>query len=198
MKNVVVLLSGGLDSTTMLWLALAQGHKPITLSVDYGQRAAETERRMAAAAAGSRGLQHKHLAVPLVATVTRSALTTGGDLSLPADTVVPGRNALLLSLGAGLAQSVGAESVQIGCNLTDSMHYPDCHQEFIDCMDRALSRAYRISVEAPLLQYNKAEVVRLAIKLGVPLEATSSCYRGTACGECAACRIRMDAIAEVI
>ena len=193
---VVVLLSGGLDSVTVLWQAVKQGHTVIALSVDYGQRAAETERRKAAAAAASVGVEHLHLAVPLVATVTRSALTSSGDVSIPADTVVPGRNALLLSVAAGLAQSRGATSVLIGCNKTDATHYADCRQEFLAGMGHALDYAYGVSVDAPLLWSTKADVVRLARSLGVPIDSTSSCYNGTACGECVACVVREAALLQ--
>lgn len=192
--TTVVLLSGGLDSTTVLWWSIQQGETPIALSVDYGQRAAETERRLAASIAHSQGVKHIHLAVPLVATVTRSALTATGDVAVPADTVVPGRNALLIALGAGLAQSIGANSVQIGCNLTDATHYPDCRHEFILRMDQAMKEAYNVNVLAPLLAMDKAQVVRWARVLGVPIATTSSCYRGTSCGECVACLVREAAI----
>lgn len=183
--NSVVLLSGGIDSTVCLWMARALG--PVTaLCVDYGQIAAESERRRAAMLAEMVQASFRHVAIPGLGAVLASALTGAGDVEKTAQTVVPGRNAILLSIAAGLAQSIGADTVWIGCNRTDADNYRDCREYFLRGMNDALE-AYGVKVLRPLVGLTKAEVIREARRLIVPLGATSSCYLGTACGKCAAC-----------
>ena len=185
---ILVLLSGGLDSTVCMWLARKRG-PVVVLNVDYGQRAAQTERRMSAALAGRIGASYRYLDLtPLGSTLT-SALTGDGD-----DVVVPGRNAILLSLGAGLARSVGASEVWIGCNASDSALFPDCRPEFLGGMSQALHTAYGVTVEAPLLYLTKAQVVGMARVLGVPMHAITTCYNGTNCGKCHACQVLAQAL----
>lgn len=191
----LVLLSGGLDSTTVLWQA-ARKSKAVALFVDYGQRAAEAERRVSSEMAAQVWTEFVHVRLPDVARLASSALTGNGSMQVAANTVVPGRNALLLSIGAMVAQSCGIEQVLIGCNATDEANYPDCRVNFIEQISSAFAHAYGVSCEAPLLRLSKSEVVRLARSLGVPIERTSSCYRGTACGECVACVVRKLAIEE--
>ena len=190
----VVLLSGGLDSTVCLWLAAAQGNV-VALSVDYGQRAAESERRHSADLAGRVGAAHRHLAIPAFGRLAESALTTGGDLAYAPSTVVPGRNAVLLSLAATLSP----DEIWIGCNGGDSLVYADCRPEFLVAAQAVirLGACTGTTIRAPLLGMTKADVLRHALNLGVPVAATSNCYAGTGCKVCAACKVRAAAFAEV-
>ena len=184
MKSVV-LLSGGVDSTVCLWMA--RQHGPVTaLCVNYGQVAAESERRRAAMLADMAKASFRHVAMPGLHTVLASALTTGGDATKPITTVVPGRNAILLSVAAGVAMSSGADTVWIGCNRTDSDNYRDCREYFLRTMNDALD-VYGVKVRRPLVGMTKRQVIVEAQRLLVPLSATSSCYLGTNCGTCAAC-----------
>ena len=193
MKSVV-LLSGGIDSTVCLWMARAQG--PVTaLCVDYGQVAAESERRRAAMLADAVKASFRHVAIPGLGAVLASSLTGGGDVAQAAQTVVPGRNAILLSIAAGVAQSINADTVWIGCNRTDEDNYRDCREYFLREMQDALE-VYGVKIRRPLVGMTKAQVVREAQRLLVPLAATSSCYLGTACGKCAACLTTAAAMAD--
>jgi len=185
----VVLLSGGLDSTTVLYQAARSG-PTLALFVDYGQRASETERRVSADMASRVWAEFVHIRVPDIARLARSTLTGTGPVDIPQNTVVPGRNALLLSLGAALANSRGIDEVLIGCNQSDALHYRDCHQDFVKSIGTSLDYAYGVRCRAPLVNLDKVNVVRLAREFGVPVEQTSSCYLGTACGKCAACIVR--------
>lgn len=184
MKSVV-LLSGGIDSTVCLWMARTLG--PVTaLCVDYGQVAAESERRRAAMLADMAQASFRHVAIPGLGAVLASALTGAGDVAQTAQTVVPGRNAILLSIASGLAQSIGADTVWIGCNRTDADNYRDCREYFLREMQDALE-CYGVKVRRPLVGMTKTQVITEARRLLVPLAACSSCYLGTNCGTCAAC-----------
>jgi len=214
----VVLLSGGLDSVTVAaWLA-RRGHPLVALTVDYGQRhraELEAARRLA------RHLEvreHVLLRVDLRA-VGGSALTA--DLPVPKAgeplapvspdipvTYVPARNLLFLSLAVGLAEARGARDVGIGVNALDWSGYPDCRPEFLEAFQRAAAAGTRpgvqaepVRIHAPLLHMRKAEILALARELGVPVEATLSCYDpgpdGSPCGLCDACRLRARAEAEL-
>lgn len=184
MKSVV-LLSGGIDSAVCLWLARAEG--PVTaLNVNYGQVAAESERRRSAMLADGVKASFRHVAIPGLGAALASALTGVGDVAQTVQTVVPGRNAILLSIAAGVAQSLGAESVWIGCNRTDAENYRDCREYFLRGMQDALD-CYGVKVRRPLVGMTKAQVIAEARRLLVPLSACSSCYLGTNCGKCAAC-----------
>lgn len=190
--NDVVLLSGGLDSTLCLYLARLRG-PVLALNVDYGQLAAVSEDRLSKMFAHGIGVSYRHMAIPQIGAVVRSALLGVGDTTSAAETVVPGRNAALLSLAAGVAVSVGAKRVWIGCNAGDAEHYPDCRPQFLAMLGSALEAAYGVSIEAPLLGSSKADVVRRARAIGVPVAATSSCYHGSNCGKCHACKVRKEA-----
>ena len=190
----VVLCSGGIDSATILW-ALTPA-RSVALSVDYGQKAAESERRATSALASRKGMEHLHLAVPLIGAQLRSSLTDAGSVQVPQETVVPGRNALLISLAVGIAASRGLTQVLIGCNATDADVYPDCRRGFISGLDAAYRAAYGVAVQAPLLDLSKVEVVQLARQAGLPINETTSCYLGSACGSCHACVGRRKALED--
>lgn len=187
--NDIVLLTGGIDSTLCLWKAQLRG-PVLALNVDYGQLAAETERATSAHFAAQCGIGFRHLQIAGVRDVLRSALTGHGDVSTPQQTVVPGRNAMLLSIAAGLAVSVGAKRVWIGCNADDAEVYADCRLSFLDAMHSLLMQTYGVGIERPLVEMTKADVVSAARALRIPLEHTSSCYTGNACGVCSACKLR--------
>ena len=210
----VVLLSGGLDSATALWWAKSKGRRLAALSVDYGQRHAR-ELDSAARLAEAAGARHQvlHLDLPWL---KASSLVDGGkalpDVPLSRigrggipSTYVPGRNTILLSLAASYAEASGARSIVVGANVLDYSGYPDCRPEFNRAFERVArlgTRAgvegRRLGIEAPLIRLDKAAIVRLALRLGVPLGLTWSCYRGgrRPCGRCDSCKLRAKGFAE--
>ena len=205
-RRAVVLLSGGLDSATVLAIAQAQGFTCHALSVRYGQRhAAELDaaRRVAAAL---RAAEHRIMSVDL-ASIGGSALTDGRidvpeipSVGIPI-TYVPARNTLFLALALGWAEVLGAEDLFVGVNAVDYSGYPDCRPEFIAAFERVARLATkagveggRLTIHAPLVHMSKAEIVRAGVALGVDFGITVSCYQadaqGRACGRCDSCRLR--------
>ena len=206
MAKTVILLSGGLDSATVLALARAQGLTCYTLSFDYGQRhRAELE----AAVRISRHLgafEHREMEIPIGA-LGGSALTDA-DIAVPEDggdgipvTYVPARNTVFLSLALAWAEVLSADSIFIGVNAVDYSGYPDCRPEFIEAFQSLAALATKqgvegrpVTIEAPLVALTKAEIIRQGMAAGVDYAQTVSCYRadeqGRACGHCDACRIR--------
>ncbi len=211
----MVLLSGGLDSATALALAREQGFRPHAITFDYGQRH-RVELERAGAIADSLGVE-SHTVFPIDLRVFGgSALTADIDVPKPGEgaashiggsiplTYVPARNLVFLSIAVALAEVRGSLDVFIGVNAVDYSGYPDCRPEFIDAYAKAAGLATRIGVESesdrplkihtPLAGLSKADIVRLAVRLGVPMELTVSCYDPTlACGpcnECEACVLR--------
>lgn len=207
-RRAVVLLSGGLDSATVLALAREAGFHCHALSVAYGQRHAA---ELAAAARVARALgaaEHRLMSVDL-ARVGGSALT---DASIPVPeapaagipaTYVPARNTLFLALALGWAEVLGADDLFIGANAVDYSGYPDCRPAFIAAFETLARLATRAGVEgaplrvhAPLVAMSKAEIIRTGARLGVDFAATVSCYQadadGRACGRCDSCRLRRD------
>jgi 7-cyano-7-deazaguanine synthase len=204
--RAVVLLSGGLDSSTVLAIARHEGFECFALSVHYGQRhGAELDaaRRIAAALGAS---EHRLMGVDL-AGIGGSALTDPG-IEVPETpsegipiTYVPARNTLLLSLALGWAEVMGARDIFVGVNAVDYSGYPDCRPEFIAAFAQLARLATKAGVEgarfeirAPLISMSKAEIIRTGVKLGVDYGLTVSCYRadaaGAACGRCDSCRLR--------
>jgi len=206
--RAVVLLSGGLDSTTAAALAKREGWQLYGLTIRYGQihaREIEAARRVAAALGV---VTHVELAIDLAA-FGGSALT--GDGSIPKDrpldaagipsTYVPARNTVFLSLALAWAETLDAERVVIGVNALDYSGYPDCRLEFIEAFERLANLATKAGVEgrrlhiwAPLQQMTKADIIRLGTELGVDHGLTHSCYDpqpdGRPCGRCDSCRLR--------
>jgi 7-cyano-7-deazaguanine synthase len=215
LSKAVVLLSGGLDSTTTLAYALSQGHEVIALTISYGQRHSR-EIESARAVARHYNLK-KHVEVEIdLSFLTSSALTSGivevpyrddleeADKSIPS-TYVPARNIIMLSLAAGLSENEGGETIYIGANAVDYSGYPDCRPEFIAAYQEMLRVGTRsgvegrpIRVEAPIIRMSKADIVRLATDLGAPLHLTWSCYRGGefACGHCDSCLLRLKGFSD--
>lgn len=206
-RRAVVLLSGGLDSTTCLAIARSEGFVPYALSVAYGQRhAAELE--AAARIAASFGAREHRIAHVDLGQFGGSALTDSA-IAVPTDglhpgipvTYVPARNTVMLSLALGWAEVLGAGDIYIGVNAVDYSGYPDCRPEFIQAFEQMAKLATKAGVEGaslnihtPLMSLSKAQIVAQGITLGVDYSLTVSCYKadeqGRACGLCDACRLR--------
>ena len=206
--RAVVLLSGGLDSATVLALAREQGLECYALSVSYGQRH-EAELNAAAAVARSLGArEHRVMGVDL-ANIGGSALTdraiavpTKPTSGIPV-TYVPARNTIMLSLALAWSEVLDAREIHLGVNVVDYSGYPDCRPEFIAAFGKLATLATRAGVEgrdiairAPLVHMSKAQIVREGTRLGVDYALTVSCYqadaRGRACGLCDSCRLRRE------
>jgi 7-cyano-7-deazaguanine synthase len=205
-KRAVVLLSGGLDSATVLGIAREQGFECYALSVHYGQRhgAELAAARQIASALGVR--EHRIMGVDL-AGIGGSALTDP-SMAIPESpttgipiTYVPARNTLMLSLALGWAEVVGAADIFVGVNAVDYSGYPDCRPEFIAAFENLARLATKAGVEgahfkiqAPLIAMSKADIIRAGTELGVDYSVTVSCYQaapdGAACGKCDSCRLR--------
>jgi 7-cyano-7-deazaguanine synthase len=205
-KRAVVLLSGGLDSATVLAMARARRFQCYALSVQYGQRhGAELDAaQQVARALGAH--EHRIMRVDL-AGIGGSALTDP-NLAVPESaaagipvTYVPARNTLLLSLALGWAEVLGAADIFVGVNAVDYSGYPDCRPEFIRGFEQLAQLATkagvegaRFNIQAPLIDMSKAQIVRAGMQLGVDFSMTVSCYQadpdGRACGKCDSCRLR--------
>ena len=208
MEKAVVLLSGGLDSATVLAMARADGFAVHALSVDYGQRHSA---ELVAAVQVARQLgatDHTVVAVDLRA-IGGSALTDDA-IAVPIDgvaadaipvTYVPARNTIMLSLALGHAEAIGASDIFYGANAVDYSGYPDCRPVFVDAFEalanvatKAAVEGRRLRVRAPVIDLSKADIIRRGAALGVDFSLTVSCYQadeqGRACGMCDSCRIR--------
>jgi 7-cyano-7-deazaguanine synthase len=208
MPDAVVLLSGGLDSTTALAIARSQGFACHALTVKYGQLHAvevDASRRVAAALGA---VEHRVLELDLGA-LASSALTRA-DVAVPKDrslaeigapgdvpaTYVPARNTVLLALALSWAESLGAADLFVGVNVLDASGYPDCRPEFIRAFEALANVATRrggFRIHAPLIEMTKAEIIHAGLGLGVDYAITHSCYDptdGRACGRCDACLLR--------
>lgn len=207
-KKAVILLSGGLDSATVLAMARAEGYACYTMSFDYGQRhraelqAAERVARQLGA------LEHKVVGIDLNG-IGGSALTDN-SIAVPEEpgegipvTYVPARNTLFLSLALGWAEVLGARDIFIGVNAVDYSGYPDCRPEFIEAFERLANLATKAGVEgegfriqAPLQYLSKAQIIEAGLARGVDFALTVSCYQadadGRACGRCDSCRLRAE------
>lgn len=206
-RNAIVLLSGGLDSTTVLALASQEGFAVHALTFRYGQRHAHEVDAATRIAERYRVTRHVVLDIDL-RTFGGSALTA--DLEVPKDqpiadgipvTYVPARNTIFLSYALAWAEVTGATDVFLGVNAVDYSGYPDCRPEYIEAFQRMANLATRAGVEGrtltihtPLIHLAKREIVALGMSLGVDYALTTSCYDpapdGAACGHCDACRLR--------
>jgi len=207
-KKAVVLLSGGLDSATVLAIAREHGYACYALSFNYGQRHV-AELHAAQRVADSLGVvEHKILPMDLTA-IGGSALTDNA-IDVPEDggegipvTYVPARNTVFLSLALGWAEVLGAHDLFVGVNAVDYSGYPDCRPEYIAAFERLANLATKAGVEghpfhihAPLIELTKAQIIAEGTRLGVDYGLTVSCYRadadGRACGHCDSCRFRAE------
>jgi 7-cyano-7-deazaguanine synthase len=209
MKKAVVLLSGGLDSTTCLSVALKDGYEVYPLSFDYGQR---HYKELDSAKKVVKYYNIKTHKIVKMGNVGGSALTDA-DVDVPdykgtgeiPVTYVPARNIVFLSYAAGYAEVVDAEAIYIGVNSVDYSGYPDCRPEFIEAFEKVIKVGTKRGVEGnaikivtPLINLSKAEIIKLAYENNAPLHLTTSCYRGEekACGVCDSCVLRLKGFKE--
>ena len=212
-RAAIVLLSGGLDSTTCLAIARAEGHSPLySMSFDYGQRhrheleAAQTIANYFSVA------EHRVIKIDL-RQFGGSALTS--DIAVPKDrnekemagdipvTYVPARNTIFLSYALGWAEVLNCDDVFIGVNALDYSGYPDCRPEFVESFQQTArlgTKRVRFTIHAPLVHLTKAQIIRRGVELGVDYSKTHSCYdpdsHGRACGRCDSCLLRKKGFAE--
>jgi 7-cyano-7-deazaguanine synthase len=211
MKRAVVLLSGGLDSATVLAMARAQGFECYALSVDYGQRhhAELAAARRVAQALGAR----EQRVVNIDLTGFGGSALTDANIAVPEQassgipvTYVPARNTIMLSLALAWAEVLNAQDIFFGVNAVDYSGYPDCRPEYVAAFERMANLATQAAVEgkpltlhAPLLHLSKAEIIQQGVRLGVDYGLTVSCYQaddeGRACGRCDSCRLRREGFA---
>jgi 7-cyano-7-deazaguanine synthase len=207
-EKVVVLVSGGLDSATVLAMAKSQGFHCFTLSFDYGQRHRAELVAAEKVAAAYPDVVHKVVTLNLDS-IGGSALTDK-DIAVPESptegipvTYVPARNTIFLSIALGWAEVLEASRIFIGVNAVDYSGYPDCRPEFIEAFTQLANVATKVGVEggvmqicAPLSALSKADIIRAGVALGVDYSATVSCYQadalGRACGRCDSCRLRRE------
>ncbi|MEO0739418.1 MAG: 7-cyano-7-deazaguanine synthase QueC [Cyanobacteria bacterium J06649_12] len=212
MKKAVVLLSGGLDSSTAAAQAIADGYDLIALSFRYGQRHGR-ELVAAKVIASQLGIT-QHFIVDVNLSQWGGSSLTDVQQPLPQDgtesgvipsTYVPGRNTVFISLALSLAEAQEAEAIYLGINAVDYSGYPDCRPEYLDTFQKLASLSSKVGVEgkpielkAPLVMDSKVDIVRRAVALKVPIPQTWSCYAGgdTPCGTCDSCRIRDQALIE--
>jgi 7-cyano-7-deazaguanine synthase len=205
-KKAVVLLSGGLDSATVLAIALAEGYDCYALSFDYGQRHC-AELTAAASIAEAMGATAYKVVSLNLNSIGGSALTDM-DIAVPEAetegipiTYVPARNTVFLSIALGWAEVLGAHDIFIGVNAVDYSGYPDCRPEFIAAFEQVANLATREGVEGspmriktPLMDMTKAQIIQCGTELHIDYATTVSCYqadeRGRACGRCESCRLR--------
>ena len=216
MKRAVVLLSGGLDSTTTLAITIAEGYEAYALSFDYGQRH-RIEMEAARRVANSLGAKELRVAKIDLRIFGGSALTDdvgvpkkrseteiGGGIPI---TYVPARNTIFLSHALALAETIGSTDIFIGANAIDYSGYPDCRPEFIAAFETLANLGTKAGVEgahfrihAPLIKFSKAEIIHKALELDVDLSLTHSCYDpspdGLACGDCDSCLFRLKGFRE--
>ena len=214
--KVVILLSGGLDSATVLYQAKAEGCECYAISFDYQQRH-RRELESATALASLAGVENHQLVSFDLRALGGSALTDD-NIDLPYErsitemsqsipvTYVPARNTIFLSFALAYAETIGAERVYIGVNALDYSGYPDCRPDYIQAMQEVFRLGTRqgregqaIAIVTPLINLRKTAIIQLGNQLGVPWEKTWSCYAGEdlACGVCDSCQLRLQAFAEL-
>lgn len=206
--KIIVLFSGGLDSTTLLYQLRAEGHEVKALSVDYGQRHQYRELTAGEVIGRQLGIERRIVDLTELLGFFGENALTDSDRALPEgeyraetlpQTTVPNRNMVLLSVGIAWAVSLGFDAVAYGAHGGPHANYPDCRPEFAEAMDRAAQLCdYRpIRVLTPFVNWVKADIVRRGVELRVPFELTWSCYAGgdTPCGRCGTCEDRRAAFA---
>jgi 7-cyano-7-deazaguanine synthase len=216
MKRAVILLSGGIDSTTTLAIAIAEGYEAYALSFDYGQRH-QIETQAARRVANSLGTKEHRIAKIDLRVFGGSALTE--DIDVPKQrsekeiahgvpvTYVPARNTIFLAYALAWAEVIQTSDIFLGVNAIDYSGYPDCCPEFIAAFEtlanvgtKAGIEGRRFQIHTPLIKLSKAEIIRKAVELGVDLSLTYSCYdpspEGFACGQCDSCLLRLKGFRE--
>ncbi len=213
MNKAVVLLSGGLDSATTAAIAIADGYEAIALSFRYGQRH-QRELQAASKIANKLGIT-EHFIVDVNLSQWGGSSLTDESMTIPQDgikpdvipsTYVPGRNTVFIAIALSLAEAKNAQAIYLGINAIDYSGYPDCRPEYLQAYQQLANLSSKAAIEghapqliAPLVKDSKADIVRRALKLNVPIADTWSCYQGgeTPCGLCDSCRIRDRALIEV-
>ncbi len=204
--KAVVIVSGGLDSTTLLYWVLKQGYEPHVLSFDYGQRH-KKELEYARRTCEKLGVNHKVVDLRSIRELLQGSALTSESIKVPEEhythegqkiTIVPNRNAIMLNIAIGYAVSIGSDKVFYAAHYNDRAIYPDCRWEFVQSMNITAKLANdnpRLEIVAPFVHTTKAEIVKIGSELGVPFEDTWSCYNGNekACGVCGTCRERIEA-----
>ncbi|MBP9791673.1 MAG: 7-cyano-7-deazaguanine synthase QueC [Rickettsiales bacterium] len=217
-RKAVVLLSGGVDSTTVAMFAASKGFDLYILSFSYGQRhSVEIEKAKKVVDKLPSVVGHKIITIDL-SFISNSALTS--SVSVPKDayydrkndadipvTYVPGRNTIFLSYASSFAESIGSKDIFIGANVIDYSNYPDCRPEYLQAMEKTINlgtkqgvQGKKIKIHAPFLLISKAAIVKKGMELGVDYSQTISCYdpdqHGRSCGHCDACILRKEAFSE--
>lgn len=216
MKSAVVLLSGGIDSTTTLAIAIAEGYEAYALSFEYGQRH-QIEAEAARHVADSLGAKQHRIAKIDLRVFGGSAITDNIEVpkqrsekqiarGIPV-TYVPARNTIFLAYALAWAEVIPASDIFLGVNAVDYSGYPDCRPEFIETFEnlanlgtKAGVQGRRFQIHTPLIKLSKAEIIRKAIEIGVDVSLTHSCYdptqEGLACGQCDSCLLRLKGFLE--
>ncbi|MBI6875485.1 7-cyano-7-deazaguanine synthase QueC [Clostridium aciditolerans] len=213
MKKAVVLLSGGLDSSTAVYLAKKEGFEVYAVSFDYGQRH-DKELNCAKNVVEKAGVK-EHVIVTTNMNVWGGSALTDKNIEVPEGkedskdipvTYVPARNMIFLAYAASYAEAIGAQDIFIGVSEVDYSGYIDCREEFINAMENAINhgtvcaveQGRKIKIHAPFLNMTKAEEIKLGMELGVDYSLTWSCYKGEAlaCGTCDSCMLRLKAFKE--
>jgi 7-cyano-7-deazaguanine synthase len=205
MKKAVVILSGGMDSTTAAFIAKSEGYEIIPVHFNYGQRTEKRELKAFNDICDYLELENRYIIdIPFFKQIGASALVDE-NIEVPVDGVKPGipvtyvpfRNGIFLSIAAAIAEKEGAEAIYIGVVEEDSSGYPDCREEFIQNMQNAINSGTKpetnIEIKTPLVHLKKEDIVKTAVKYNVPLHLTWSCYKNEdeACGVCDSCRLRL-------
>jgi len=211
MKKAVILLSGGIDSATTLYHAAEKGYEIFCLCFDYGQRhkrEIDSAKRLARLTGSN--YQLLKIAFPwkgssLLDKAAKLPKTISKRSTIP-NTYVPGRNIIFLSHAVSYAETIGADTIFIGANQIDYSGYPDCRLSFIRSFEDAINKGTkagvggkRIKIRTPLIKKTKAQIIKMALQLKVPLKYTWSCYKGAKlpCGKCDSCFIRKEAFKRV-
>ncbi|MCF7916719.1 MAG: 7-cyano-7-deazaguanine synthase QueC [Candidatus Omnitrophica bacterium] len=204
-KKAIVLLSGGIDSATTLWLAKEENLLPKALIFNYGQR---HQQEIDFAKRIAKQAKVSYEIVKIQIPWSQSSLTNRSkkipkkfSKNIPS-TYVPGRNIIFLSYAVSFAESIKAKSIFIGAHTQDYSGYPDCRKEFLKSFNQAINLGIankKIKIHYPLINKDKKEIIKLGLKLKVPFEHTWSCYQGRKqpCKECDSCRFRINAFAEL-
>lgn len=214
--KAVVLVSGGLDSATVMAIASSQNYEIHAISFDYGQR--HHVEMQAASRVCAANQAASHVVFPIDTAIFRGSALTN-DVPVPHNrsdeqmdsgipvTYVPARNTMFLSIALGLAESIGANDIFIGVNAVDYSGYPDCRPEFVAAFEAMANLATkagiegrRITIHAPLVKLTKTQIIRQGLQLGVDYGLTHSCYdpspQGLSCGECDSCQLRLKGFAD--
>lgn len=212
MQKAVVVVSGGIDSSTLLYNLAKKGFEPHALTFLYGQKHSK-EIQAAKGIASKLGIEHKVIDISSIREIIDSSALINPEVPIPnvpetaehydtlKATIVPNRNSIFLALAVAYAAKIGADHVFYGAHFSDRGVYPDCRKEFVDAFmhaERVATDNFRLAVEAPFVDMNKSDVVMLGSSLGVPYHLTWSCYGGGSahCGTCSSCRERKRAFIE--